>query len=445
MPRVDTFRKSAHLHQTVRQVLDDSLVEQKLPLLNQVWCSNLLSAYSRQIGLALTTEEALGLISTGKLANTETATQAVLLRFSEFYKRLFYMSQQHYALDDKLLKSIQDAIDSQGLESYSAFMGFLGSPTLPEASININEEFLRQEDELLASNAKDGQLDTNEVLQLLGNSIERDENALIQVIELFLASLESNSKAKHHGFFVRVLLNFLLVSRSYPPIWIESSEQSAYLDYLKAFKNGDCDLLRFFILNKIHHSLELTAKALQSPYVIPDSSVDPQVNRFIRGRIKESTPDTALSIAILKRLVSTTILQAFKLFYFKMDQFTELFVERKTEIFISIGGINTTTNIIHPDQLKDVILKNLEEGTGVVEMVVKLLAYKSPRGGIVNVNKRISFHLKNNHFALELDHSGTKIEKSYSEPLSLNEIKDFISETPQSVMAHLETSDNSRF
>jgi hypothetical protein len=404
----------------------------------------LLAAYASHLGLSASTEEALGLISSGMLDGLETASQAVLLRFAELNKKLFYMSQQHYALDEKLLKTLSDAIDSQGISSYSAFMGFLGSPKLPEASINISEDFFAMEDEILLSEGKKDQLSTTEVLQLLSNSIDRDENALIQIIELFLGCLDSTSQARHHGLFSRMLLNFLLVSRRYPPIWIEKSEQTAYLDYLKAFRSGDCDLIRFFILNKIHHSLELTARALQSPYIIPDSSVDPQVNRFIRGRVKESTPDVFLSLAILKRLVSTTMLQAFKLFYFKMDQFTELFVERKIELFMSIGGINSSTSIIHPDQIKDVILENLEEGAGVIEMIVKLLAYKSPKGGIVNVNKRITFHLKNNHFALELDHSGTRIQKSYSEPLSLNEIKDFISETPQSVMAQLENSLHSR-
>jgi len=160
-----------------------------------------------------------------------------------------------------------------------------------------------------------------------------------------------------NGRVARLLMNYILMKKNYPPIIIKSDDKEAYLTALQKADIGDIEAIIDYIANQLTGSVELYIKASRGEDLFETGDIEKEIVLLKRQKLTQSkihkTPKTAFELTNhIKNNVWAKIEKA-------LSNFDDFFAENKTSIYVNQYKVEKT----------EIITTGIFGSTSILEMI----------------------------------------------------------------------------
>jgi Fic family protein len=222
-----------------------------------------------------------------------------------------------------------------------------------------------------------------------------------------------------NGRVSRLLMNYVLLRNSLPPVVIKSVDKKDYLRALNEADAGDWGAFVGYVSEQLLWSLDINVKAAKGETVDEPGDLDKKINSLKR-KLQGKEVHTINKEESIHLSIKNSVLPLIKAVQVQLDKFHSLFKHR-TEIFrciktgISVSEIN----------LEDFI--NLLDIHYFFDQIEYTLVFEGPKSfSIRNIPIRAEFDVRFTELEYEIVFysSGPKIKKSYDEIFSKEECQE---------------------
>lgn len=140
-----------------------------------------------------------------------------------------------------------------------------------------------------------------------------------------------------NGRISRLLMNYVLLRKGYPPVVIKSKDKSNYLLALRQADVGDLDRFVEYIAVQMVWSLELAIKAAKGENIDEPDDLDKRIELAVRALNKPSVITQARSVEAIMGLLDSILLQFVERFESKISPLNKLFIEWERSIKLKKG------------------------------------------------------------------------------------------------------------
>lgn len=253
-----------------------------------------------------------------------------------------------------------------------------------------------------------------------------------------------------NGRVARLVMNYILLKNSYPPVIIKSEDKESYLTALQKADTGDIKSLIEYIEEQSIWSLELSLKAANGEDIDELGDIEKEIEILKRKKLTKSkifkTPK--VSYEIINHINNDLWKPLSKL----LDNFDDFFAETKVENYVDNNKIVKTKTITNPMQRaarlfedREVTVKNYEifghdleeENIKEIEWVRKMLSLKSAKRKI-DYEIWCSLKINESNYSLTIIEKNTDSDSYMKSSTTLFEIENeyhvlFMSDTINSI------------
>ena len=208
-----------------------------------------------------------------------------------------------------------------------------------------------------------------------------------------------------NGRLARLLMNFILMQKGYPPAIIKTEDKANYFNALQQADAGQLDFFFSYICEQVNKSLSIMINGAKGESIEEDSDLDKEIALWKNTLHDKQVKVLPLSDEIVYLLYINGIQEMFELYIEKMKQFNELFLN--VEVFGLVNNVyfensgtgDTLLNKAFNDllmtkpavQIKDMLFKIKDQySINTITIVYNLSGFKC--------NGTNSFELKNTLF-----------------------------------------------
>ncbi|HBL74967.1 MAG: hypothetical protein A2W90_06650 [Bacteroidetes bacterium GWF2_42_66] len=235
-----------------------------------------------------------------------------------------------------------------------------------------------------------------------------------------------------NGRLARLLMNFVLLQKGFPPAIIKTEEKQ---EYYKALQQADAGQLEFFfeyVCQQVIHSLEIMLKGANGEDIEDPDDLDKKL-QLLKARLGEdvnSKVQIRKSPEAIKEVVERSIKPLLNVLDKKLQGFDTLAKSRTSVVSINennnVGGIDFITS------LKDALIRHINPILDN-KMAFSSIKFRCYYDGLINLQKSINFvgftfSVKFHDFSYEISGDGIKkpITRRYDHVLDETEINKIV-------------------
>ncbi len=141
-----------------------------------------------------------------------------------------------------------------------------------------------------------------------------------------------------NGRISRLLMNYVLLRKGYPPVVIKSKDKSNYLLALRQADVGDLDRFVEYIALQMVWSLELAIKAAKGENIDEPDDLDKRIELAVRALNKPNVITQAKSSETSLLAVNTVFLPLVEFVEHKLEKILPLFISWERIVQFNLGG-----------------------------------------------------------------------------------------------------------
>lgn len=227
----------------------------------------------------------------------------------------------------------------------------------------------------------------------------------------FLARLHHDFVLIHpfddgNGRVARLLINYVLLRLSYPPIIIQSADKANYLAALRTADEGDLPALAKYLAQQMEWALNLGLRAAKGESLEEPSDLEKEVAAFIRNQ-KSAREVKLKSPEVLDELFKISWRDVCARFEQKVSQLQPLFDKHSVKTALGDGD------------WQQAFLKACRNNHAEFHLIVELSGYNGKASKPFDLSGMLSFKFQEADYTVVAN--GKESRHSYSEPILSDE------------------------
>jgi Fic family protein len=282
----------------------------------------------------------------------------------------------------------------------------------------------------------------------------RDEENKNELHPVALAALLHYKLVRIHPFddgngrISRLLMNFVLLKNSLPPVVIKSADKRNYLAALNAADAGDMNSFIKYIAEQLVWSLELSIRAAKGESIEEPDDIEKEISIWKKQAAQNIVNTTHRNDDLVYEIYTHGVQEMFEQFADKHKQFYDLFHKSGCFTYKNNGGQEGTQWLT--DEIDKIVLKpkamfvdageaselvNADDTFRNIFIQVNLQEYKYNEKNPFTIQPRlqIDFH----PYKYEVQYGNKKMEKVYGELLNAEERKQIIADGLKAVFSEI--------
>lgn len=140
-----------------------------------------------------------------------------------------------------------------------------------------------------------------------------------------------------NGRVARLLMNFILMQKGYPPAIIKTEEKDQYFRALQQADAGQIEYFFNYVCEQVIHSLEMMIKGARGESIEDEDDLDKEIS-LLKAELS-TKPEVKLANEpdIILNLYKKSFRPLFKKLHEKLSQFDELFLSKEAKCFVNSG------------------------------------------------------------------------------------------------------------
>ncbi len=157
---------------------------------------------------------------------------------------------------------------------------------------------------------------------------ENSSHPIIKASQLHYDFIRIHPFDDGNGRVARLLVNYVLMRHSFPPIIIKSAEKDKYLTALNKADIGDIDAFHEYMAEQLIWSLEISLKAAKGESIDELGDFDKKLSLFNK-KVKENSnyTETVKNLNIQENIFFQFVIPLFKILSLNLEKFNNYFTE----------------------------------------------------------------------------------------------------------------------
>ncbi len=243
-----------------------------------------------------------------------------------------------------------------------------------------------------------------------------------------------------NGRIARLLMNFVLMRKGYPPVIIRSAEKNDYLNALSKADAGDMDTFIDFVGKQLVWSLELTLKRAEGQPIVEEEDWLKELD-LIKKRleVEHLSRRPEKTIELVGERLEDSILPLFEKVRHVIQQFGVLFEKQEERILLqreSMTLVYTGNYPVSPLELSRIIMNKQISGLALESNLVYYRMLENET--TFSVDKTIVMALEKFGYTISIKKSSIGLPlKSWDVSLTEKEIKGIANKTGQQILKQI--------
>ncbi len=239
-----------------------------------------------------------------------------------------------------------------------------------------------------------------------------------------------------NGRIARLVMNFILMQKGYPPAIIKSEDKEEYYNALQQADAGQIEYFFNYLCIQVVHSLELMIKGAKGEDVDEDQDLDKKLALLKKKLIEEKIILESKKVNLKDEFVhlyDSWLKYFFEKFVLTVQKFNEFFEKGNHRIFLS----NNDETISFSNESSPDILSKFQEslssknftliGNHLKYEILLISNFEYLRGKLIDCSREIKIIITDSEIKIEFD--GVEVsKKSVVETYSKKEIDSIISQ-----------------
>ncbi len=246
--------------------------------------------------------------------------------------------------------------------------------------------------------------------------LKTDVNPIILASEFHYKFIRIHPFDDGNGRIARILMNFILISFTYPPVIIKTDDKKNYFNVLQQADGGKFEPFVEYIAKNLCSSLEIMIKGAKGGKIEDDDDIDKEIS-LLKEKLKnkgEEIKVTKNKESLLKLFEKSIIPLANSLFD-GLQQFDDLYIENKRVISSNGQGFHSEDKY---NQIRNIINEKI-----IYNMNIEYYNYyfKNTEFNEFSYNSKVKLVFHQTSYEV-IDNDEIIFKKLYSEQLSKDEI-----------------------
>lgn len=235
-----------------------------------------------------------------------------------------------------------------------------------------------------------------------------------------------------NGRVVRLLVNYILMKKGYPPIIIRSDEKEKYLLALHKADSGDIAAFDEYMAEQLIRSLELTINATEGKDITEPGDFDKELQQIELKLKNEQAEVVKRNPQLVANIYEKSIRPLTEALYEKLTKFNSLFAEFEITVFKDGSGQSGDK------QQHDISLNDYFSAQNAREIYINYnwRAFNRAAPNVFDAYAELRVELDDFNYRINTDRSADKhmYKKLYSQQLTQQEINNIIDKTANKVL-----------
>jgi Fic family protein len=239
-----------------------------------------------------------------------------------------------------------------------------------------------------------------------------------------------------NGRTARVLTNLILISFGFPPVIVKVEEKNIYNQYLADIQGygGSPDLFINFMCKLLIHSQELIFKAIRGESIEEPSDLDKGIE-LLKKSLTVLPGEIEKSPEIIQKLWNDSLGYLKDSFVVMQSKFKELFEE--STLYINVNMKDEGLPIaIKTMELEKLFFEDITKVSKTTQIAFQAYFTTMKRHSSYSSSLKIEIVFSNISYSIN-NRRNIKIEKSYSESFTRDEVDNLIQQTGKSLLEEL--------
>ena len=246
-----------------------------------------------------------------------------------------------------------------------------------------------------------------------------------------------------NGRIARILMNFILMQHSYPPVTIKANQKEAYISALQKADVGDLESFVIYIGEQLVQSLELIIKGAKGEDIEEPEDLDKKI-ALLKNKIESISTDSDVKIERSRDAISNLLNDSFiTLFNATVEQ-----VNKFKDFYANTSGLLFADGNSNGGNVQDgleAIKKRLRDNISPSNMQLSFQLKGFKKAGISTMNDYLQVDIKFHEFVYEIGVSAPLsttfgFKRLYHQQLSQEEIKELVNKIGQSLYNIVESN-----
>ena len=239
-----------------------------------------------------------------------------------------------------------------------------------------------------------------------------------------------------NGRMARILMNFILMQHSYPPVIIKSNQKEEYITALQKADVGDLESFVIYIGNQLVLSLELMIKGAKGEEIDELDDLDKKI-ALLKNKIESINTDSDVKVErsrdAIMTIFNSSLIPLFNATIEQVNKFKDFYANTSGLLFAD-GSSNGGS----VEQGIEAVQKRLRENISPSNMHLSLQLKGFKKAGTSTMNDHLELKINFHEFVYEIQvsapHSTTfGFKRLYHQQLKEDEIKELANKIGQTV------------
>jgi hypothetical protein len=172
------------------------------------------------------------------------------------------------------------------------------------------------------------------------NVDKRDLHPVLFATEFHYRFIRIHPFDDGNGRIARLLMNFILMQKGYPPAIIKTKDKDKYFNTLQQADAGHIEYFFNYVCQQVIHSLELMIKGARGESIEDEDDLDKEIS-LLKAELS-TKPEVKLfnEPLVILNLYKKSFRPLFKKLHVKLSRFDELFLSKEAKCWVnsSISG-----------------------------------------------------------------------------------------------------------
>lgn len=238
-----------------------------------------------------------------------------------------------------------------------------------------------------------------------------------------------------NGRLGRMLMNLILMKYRYLPIVIKNEDKNNYYSVLSQADAQQYIPLIEYLANLTKHSLSLQLKAIKGESIEEETDIDKEIALLKKGLDKKIIERAPKHTDLLNARLTDSIDKLYVRLFSKLNTLAELFLKFEVNYITfhkrwapNTGDYLFENSVNDVEQVYNFFKNSLDNEISMISFVLE--GFKSNPFSM----KRIDLKITLGKFQFVINHENTSIAKYYNEPLTEQEINDFVNNIMKDIL-----------
>jgi len=248
--------------------------------------------------------------------------------------------------------------------------------------------------------------------------IKTDFNLVLVASEFHYKFIRIHPFDDGNGRTARILMNFILLQHSFPPVIIKTEDKMNYFSVLRQADVGILEPFIEYIAKNLVHSLEIMIKGAKGESIEEPDDIDKEI-RLLEQKLKSiSQPiDISKNQESILEIFDNSIVPLTKIFIEKGERFEKFYIKNQFYLWVN-NGSNTPSK----ERALEMARENVKDDTNSIKPEFKYTAFNQKGFQESNHSSWIEFKFDYTKYQVFGSDNQLLFEKMYDEKLNEEEI-----------------------